>query len=150
MNLGYCATHLSLLFKLNNVFSLALFLPGIHNERKKRVNKRFFKNKIYLFSWQEHLKCFLENYRFCRKSGNEAIVGDAVGVMLFASLWRIAYKNRYKIPLSNTTDKCDIYWHLLCKITKYGKGLYGKASGSLLQNCFSHPFIRHLILICKT
>ena len=34
--------------------------------------KRFFKNVIYLFYCQGHLKHFLENYRLCRKSGNDA------------------------------------------------------------------------------
>ena len=34
--------------------------------------KRFFKDVTYLFCCQEHLKYFLENYGFCRKSGKDA------------------------------------------------------------------------------
>ena len=46
------------------------------------------------------MRHFLENYRFCRKSGNEAWSRERLGggegrIMLFASLWRIAYQNRY-------------------------------------------------------
>ena len=41
------------------------------------------------------LKQVLENYRFCRNSGNDAF-GKRLGVILFASLWRIAYENRYE------------------------------------------------------
>ena len=39
-----------------------------------------FKDVIYIFCYQEHLKHFLENYVFCQKSGNDT------HVMLFASL----------------------------------------------------------------
>ena len=43
---------------------------------------------------QGHLNYFLENHCFCRKSGNDAY-SRRCGVMLFASLWSIAYENRY-------------------------------------------------------
>ena len=36
------------------------------------LNKRFFGDVIYLFCCQGHLKHFLENYGFYRKSGNDA------------------------------------------------------------------------------
>ena len=49
---------------------------------------------MYLFCCQGHVKHFLENYRFCRKSENDTIA-EGEGVMLFASLWLTAYKNRY-------------------------------------------------------
>ena len=56
-------------------FSLALFSPGIHNTRKKLINNYIWikrsKDVIYLFCCQGHLKHFLENYVFCRKSGND-------------------------------------------------------------------------------
>ena len=51
--LGYCAHQLSLLFSF---FTLAYF----------------FKYVICFFRCQGHLKQFLENYRFCQKSGNHA------------------------------------------------------------------------------
>ena len=38
----------------------------------------------------------LENYRFCRKSGDDAYIKGG-GFMLFVSPWRIAYENRYVI-----------------------------------------------------
>ena len=49
-----------------------------------------------------YFKQALENYRFCRNSRNDANGrdwggegGGERGVILFASLWRIAYENRY-------------------------------------------------------
>ena len=41
--------------------------------------KRFFKDIIYLFCRQEHLKHVLENCRFCRKSRNDAYSRGGVG-----------------------------------------------------------------------
>ena len=99
VHLGYCAPHLTLLFKLNSFFSLALSSPVIHNGREKKlINdymwiKQFFKKVINLFYFQRHLKHFLENYRFCQKFGNDAYSRE--GVMLLALLRRIAYENRY-------------------------------------------------------
>ena len=43
----------------------------------------------------------MENYRFCQNSGNDAYESRLCrggGVILFASLWRIAYENRYVNP----------------------------------------------------
>ena len=62
--LRYCATHLSLQFKLNSFFSLALFSPGIHKGREK--SQPTIICKLRGFS-----RFFLENYRFCRKSEND-------------------------------------------------------------------------------
>ena len=72
-----CAPQLSLLFKPNNFFSLALFSPKILNGRETKLTnnikiKRFFKDLLDLFHCQGHLKHFLEDDRFCRKSGNDA------------------------------------------------------------------------------
>ena len=78
MYLGHCTPHISLSFKLNSFFSLALFPPGNHNRKEKKLTnnyikiKRFFKGEIYLFWCRGHLKYFLENYQFSRKSGNDA------------------------------------------------------------------------------
>ena len=100
MYLRYCALHLSLMFRLNTFFSLVLFPSGIHSGREKKLTnnymyiKRFLKDVIYLFCCQFYLKHVLENYRFCQKSENGAY-SRGWGVMLFASLWCIAYKNRY-------------------------------------------------------
>ena len=56
-------------------FSLVLFSAVIHNKRKKFINNYFWikrsKDTIYLFCCQGYLKHFLENYVFCRKSGND-------------------------------------------------------------------------------
>ena len=41
------------------------------------------------------MKYFLDNYRFRRKSGNNAYSRGLGGVMLFESLWHIVYKNWY-------------------------------------------------------
>ena len=77
MFLGYCVSHFCL-FKLSSFFNLVLFSSGIHNGREKKLTnnykeiKLFLKDAIYLFCCQGHLKQFLENYRFCRKSENDA------------------------------------------------------------------------------
>ena len=69
--------HLSLMSRLNSFFSLALFFLWIHNGRGKKLTtnymeiRRFFKDVIYLFCFQKHLKQFLENYRLYRKSGDD-------------------------------------------------------------------------------
>ena len=39
--LGYCAPHLISLFSLNSFFSLALFSPGIHNWREKKLTNNY-------------------------------------------------------------------------------------------------------------
>ena len=72
MYLGYCALHLTLLFKLNSFFSLGLLSPGIHNGRGKKLTNNYMQIKRFFFCCQGNLKHFLENYRFCRKSGNDA------------------------------------------------------------------------------
>ena len=64
------------LFNLSSFFSLALLSLRIHNRRDKKLTnnytsiKWFFKDVIYLFCCQGHLKQFLENYQLCQKSGN--------------------------------------------------------------------------------
>ena len=74
--------HLSLLFKLNSFVTLALFSPGIHKRKERKLTsnwmwiKRFFKDVIYLFCCQEYLKHFLKNNRFRQKSGNDACSGN--------------------------------------------------------------------------
>ena len=51
---------------------------------------------MYLFCCQGHLKHFLENYGFCQKSESDTYSkGWGRGVMSFAALWCITYKNRY-------------------------------------------------------
>ena len=56
-------------------FSLVLFSAEIHNTRKRLINNYIWikrsKDVIYLFCWKGYLKNFLENYVFCRKSGND-------------------------------------------------------------------------------
>ena len=51
---------------------------------------------ILQLSYREYryLKLALKNYWFCRNSRNDTN-GRGWGVILFASLWRIAYENRY-------------------------------------------------------
>ena len=53
-------------------------------------------------------KTGLENYRFHQNSGNEAYGrGWGVGVILFTSLWRILYENRYVTrPLRMKDGEC--------------------------------------------
>ena len=43
---------------------------------------------------ERYLKQVLENYRFSQNTGN-GVNGRGRGLILFASLWRIAYENRY-------------------------------------------------------
>ena len=89
---GALCSHLSLLIKFS-FFCLVLFSPRIHNRREQKlnnnymINRRFFKDVIQLFCRQGHLKHFLENYRFCRKSGNYAYsrwwgMGHVISVIL--------------------------------------------------------------------
>ena len=76
--LGYCATHLSLLVELNSFVRQALFSLGMQNGREKKLLnvymliQRFIKDVIDLFCCQGYLKHFLKDYRFWRKSGNDA------------------------------------------------------------------------------
>ena len=78
--LGYCAPDFSLLCKLNSFFSLALFSISekkeIYNRGEKKltnnVNWAVFQRCNLFFCCQGQFKYFLENYRFCQKSGNDA------------------------------------------------------------------------------
>ena len=86
---GFCAPQLSLLFKLNSFFILALFPPGIHNGREKKANQQLYVNEALLQRYNLHFlprtfETFLENYQFCQKSGNGACSRGG-GVMVFAS-----------------------------------------------------------------
>ena len=76
---GYCTPHFTLLFKLNTYFLQFDFLFSWNSQckRKKLINnyiqiKRFFKDVVYLFCCQGHLKNFLESYWFSQKSGSGA------------------------------------------------------------------------------
>ena len=83
--------------QINNFFSLVLFSAAIHKRRGKKLISKTIKYKLRRnlpFLSERHSKIFLENYRFCQKSGNDA---NSMGVMFFASLWRSAYENRYVI-----------------------------------------------------
>ena len=76
--LGYCASHLRLLFLLSSFFDVVLFSPGIHSGGEKKLTnnylyiKQFLRDVVYIFCCHGHLKHSLKNYRFCRKSGNDA------------------------------------------------------------------------------
>ena len=48
VHLRYCATHLSLLFKLNSFFSLALFSLGTQRQRRKKSNQQLYINQVVL------------------------------------------------------------------------------------------------------
>ena len=63
-------------------------------QRKRKKDERSLKDVTYLFYCQEHLKHFSENYQFYLKSGNDSY-SSGWGVMLFTSLWPIAYENRH-------------------------------------------------------
>ena len=99
-DLGYCAPHLSLLFKLNSFFSLVLFSPGIHNGREKKLAnnymllKPFLQDVMYLFCCQWHLKYVLENYRFCRRSDNGA----------YSRGWGSCYMRHYDVLRTRIDD----------------------------------------------
>ena len=77
--------HLSLLFKSNSFFSLALFSPGIHNEREHKLTnnymwiKRFFKDVIYLFCCQRHCETFFRKLSILSKIWKRCMVGASVG-----------------------------------------------------------------------
>ena len=97
VHLGYCAPHFSLLVKLN---SLALCFPGILKEREKKLTnnyvrtKRSFKDVIYLFCCQGHLKHFLEKHRFCRIWELTHIVRGGVGVHVICIIMTHCIRNR--------------------------------------------------------
>ena len=80
------------------------------------------------------MKCFLENYQFCQKPGNDTFISGR-WVMLFAWLWRIAYENWYVThPLPKVIF--DSYFYpLSANPTKWFK--HTQTICWLLPNCLS-------------
>ena len=48
VHLRYCATHLSLLLKLNSFLSLVLFSLGTHKQKRKKANQQLYINQVVL------------------------------------------------------------------------------------------------------
>ena len=61
--------------------------------------QRFFKDAIYLFSCQGHLKQFIGNYQFRQKSGNDAYSRGLGGHVICVIMTHRAQKSIYDISL---------------------------------------------------
>ena len=74
-----CVAH-DFVVQINNFFSLVLFSAIIHERTGKKLISKTIKYKLdsssktqFVFFYHKDIQnCFLENYRFCRKSGNDA------------------------------------------------------------------------------
>ena len=101
---SWCYVQPHFIVQIYNFFCLILFSALIHKKRGKKLIRKITKrnldssSKMYTLSVfiLKSFKLFLENYQFCRKSGNDAN-SRGRGVMFFTSLSRNAYENRYVI-----------------------------------------------------
>ena len=74
-----CCVPPDFVVQINNFLSLFLFSGVIHKRRGKKLISKTIKYKLdssskmqFAFFILKTFKIFLENYRFCRKSGNDA------------------------------------------------------------------------------
>ena len=108
----WCCIPPDFVVQITNFFSLVLFSAVIYKRRGKKLISKTIKHKLnnsskiqFAFLYPKDIQFFLENYRFCRKFGNDANSsgrgggggGEGEGFMFFVSLRRNAYKNRYVI-----------------------------------------------------
>ena len=75
-----CCVPPDLVVQINNFFSLDLFSVVIHKRRGMKLINKINEKKLdsssktqFFFFIQKHSKKFLESYRFCQKSGNDAL-----------------------------------------------------------------------------
>ena len=75
----WCCVPPNFVVQINNFCSLALFSAVIHKRRRKKLISKTIKYKLdssskmqFAFVILKTFNFFLENYRFCRKSGNDA------------------------------------------------------------------------------
>ena len=94
--------------QINNFFSLVLFSTTIHEWRGKKLISKTIEYKLDSSSkmyWcnlnlKKFRKVFLENYRFCRKSRNDAKNREQ-GIMFFAIIMtQYIQKSIYNSPLT--------------------------------------------------
>ena len=85
--------------RLKNVVIFVIILNFVLS--RKIVN--FFKEVIYFFCCQGHLKHFLKNYRFCRKFENDASSGGRGGSCFYVIMMHRVQKLICDTPLGIKT-----------------------------------------------